>query len=105
MGLDADRHDLATHLYAATLQLMRELGQAFLPLEVVQRRLGWPQGLLGEVVDHCVRTDPVTAEGLRAHWMDDGGRPSYGTSGQRFIGIRAPLMPSAGADPRPPAAQ
>jgi len=81
-------HDLVAHLYATTLRLMRELGQVFLPLEVVRERLGWSPELLGEVVDHCVSADPVAMHALRADWMDDGDRPAFGASGQRMIGIR-----------------
>jgi hypothetical protein len=83
-----DGHDLVAHLYGVTLQLMQELGQVFLPLEVVRERLGWGPELLGQVVDHCVTNDPVAGGGLKADWMDDGDRPAFGVSGQRMIGIR-----------------
>jgi len=81
-------HDLVAHLYATTLQLMRELGQVFLPLEVVRERLDWSPELLGQVVDHCLAHDPVAAGTWRADWMDDGDRPAFGSAGQRMIGIR-----------------
>jgi hypothetical protein len=81
-------HDLVAHLYAVTLQLMRDQGQVFLPLEVVRERLGWSAELMAQVVDHCVARDPVAAGALRADWMDDGERPAFGASGQRMIGIR-----------------
>lgn len=81
-------HDLVAHLYATAVALMSEHRSVFLPLEVVRERLGWPPDVLGEVVDHCVRTDPVAAGGLRAQWMDDGDRPAFGRSAQRFIGLR-----------------
>jgi hypothetical protein len=87
-------HDLVAHLYATTLTLAREHGQVFLPLEVVRERLGWSREVLGEVVDHCVALDPLVMHplGLKAEWMDDGERPPFGASGQRFIGIR-PVSP------------
>lgn len=86
-------HDLVLHLYAATLGLMNEHRQAFLPLNEVQRSLGWDDELLGQVVDHCVEqaaaiTLPGAPTPLTADWMDDGDRPAYGRSGVRFIGIR-----------------
>lgn len=80
-------HDLVAHLYGTALTLEREHGQVFLPLEVVRERLGWPPELLGEVVDHCVANDPLAMGVLRATWMDDGDRPAFGASGQRFIGV------------------
>jgi hypothetical protein len=81
-------HDLVAHLYATALAMAREYGQAFLPLEVVRERLGWTPELLGSVVDHCVAEKPVAMGLLAADWMDDGDRPAFGASGQRFIGIR-----------------
>jgi len=80
-------HDLVAHLYGTALALAREHGQVFLPLQVVRERLDWSPELLGEVVDHCVATDPVAGGRLRAQWMDDGDRPAFGASGQRFIGV------------------
>jgi hypothetical protein len=90
---DMSEHDLVAHLYAAAMALMHEHRQAFLPLATVQERLGWEDALLGEVVDHCVAEAPaITLPGaptaLTADWMDEGERPAYGRSGQRFIGIR-----------------
>lgn len=82
-------HDLVAHLYATALLLMREHDAAFLPLGVVRERLGWPDAVLGEIVEHCVASDPVAAGRLRAEWMDDGA------GGVGFIGIR-PHAPSAG---------
>jgi hypothetical protein len=80
-------HDLVAHLYGTALSLAREHGQVFLPLEVVRRRLEWSPELLGEVVDHCVAHDPVALGALRASWMEDGDRPAFGATQQRFIGV------------------
>lgn len=85
---DADGHDLAAHLYATALRLMRAHSQVFLPLEAVREHLGWTPELLGEVVDHCVAHDVVALGVLGAEWMDDGDRPAFGASGKRFIGVR-----------------
>ncbi len=80
-------HDLVAHLYGTALRMAREHGQVFLPLEVVRERLEWTPELLGEVVDHCVTQDPVAMGTLKAEWMEDGDRPAFGASGQRFIGV------------------
>lgn len=82
-------HDLVAHLYGTALSMEREHGQVFLPLEVVRERLGWSAELLGRVVDHCVTSEPVAMGMLRAAWLDDGDRPAFGASGQRFIGVVA----------------
>jgi hypothetical protein len=95
-------HDLVAHLYATSLELMRRHGQAFLPLDAVEAKLGWPTETMHAVVDHCVRTDPVVGGRLRAEWMDDGERRAFGQTRMRFIGIR-PVEArgeTGGAEPR-----
>jgi len=92
-AMSDSEHDLVAHLYAAALRLMDEHRQAFVPLNAVQEQLGWPDDVLGGVVDHCVDADavitlPGAPTSLSADWMDDGDRPAYGVGGMRFIGIR-----------------